>query len=291
MIKKNDILSFYRALVFADTTDTITAASKKAYRDFCRTIEFKQRGDHSVSVESAISVLRLGLKQVDCIQSQDSYDLWHKDICGDIAKAFKDASLNLGQTQKWVNMTMKYLLALDEQSIVRLTPMLHVPIDSVVLANSGYSKINELSTWSQITDWEDYINFQVYLREKVRKQNVSPMEWEFGIWNNSHLQNTRHNHDAQRFALYKYYKGETENPYDCNSTVGRFWHGEKMYDELQNKDFFTNEAKCWREELTNKDSDCPILSYDDVTLGIILYTDCLYGKFCPYGSFNWIFDY
>ena len=117
------------------------------------------------------------------------------------------------------------------------------------------------------------------------------MEWEFGIWNNSHLQNTRHNHDAQRFALYKYYKGETENPYDCNSTVGRFWHGEKMYDELQNKDFFTNEAKCWREELTNKDSDCPILSYDDVTLGIILYTDCLYGKFCPYGSFNWIFDY
>lgn len=63
MIKKNDILSFYRALVFADTTDTITAASKKAYRDFCRTIDFKQRGDHSVSVESAISVLRLGLKQ------------------------------------------------------------------------------------------------------------------------------------------------------------------------------------------------------------------------------------
>ena len=64
-----------------------------------------------------------------------------------------------------------------------------------------------------------------------------------------------------------------------------------MYDQLQDKDYFTQEAKKWRKDLEESNPDCTILLYNDVTLGIILYTQCLFGKFCPYGSFNWIFEY
>ena len=124
-------------------------------------------------------------------------------------------------------------------------------------------------------------------QNKLREEYTAPLEWEFGIWNEGSSSPAK----SIQYPQYKYFKGESENPFSPESTAGMFWHGEKMYDQLQNKDYFTEEAKRWRDELKEQNPNCRILDYDDVTLGIILYTDCLFGKFCPYGSFNWIYDY
>lgn len=184
MIIEQDIQNFYKALTFGDVNDSVSAAVKKAYRDFCRTIKFEENKgvDHSNAVAKVIKVFRMNLERLTEIQSQESFDKWHEDICAKITGAFNDATLTLGQTQKWVNMAMKYLIALGEQPVIQLLPFLHAPIDSIVLEYSEYPEIDKLTPWSQIDSQEAYIKFQNFLR---REKNKAPLEWEFGIWNES----------------------------------------------------------------------------------------------------------
>ena len=64
-----------------------------------------------------------------------------------------------------------------------------------------------------------------------------------------------------------------------------------MYDELQDKDYFTKKAENWRKELEEQKPGSNILNYDNDTLGIILYTLCIFEKFCPYDNYEWIYEY
>ena len=287
MIEKELIQKFYRISLFGNEPDPVTAAAKRAYRDFCRTIDFEEKTDHSKAVEKVTSVIRTKLKKISEVQSKEGYDRWHSELSNAIKDSFDDASLKVGQVQKWINMTMKYLIILKEDPLYRVLPYLHVPIDSIILKKSGHSDFFAPQSWSLIDDYDEYMHFQNTLRE----EHEIPIEWEFEAWNDAE---TQINHPAKttaKFEKYNYYRGEAKNPFPSDSTDGRFWHGEMMYDQLQNKDYFTQEAKKWRKELEELKPDCKILLYDDVTLGIILYTDCIFGKFYPYGNTNWIFEY
>lgn len=286
-MKDSDILNFYRTSLFGNLSDPITAACKRAYRDFCRTIDFEKKSDHSKAVEKVASVFHLWLTKLSGVQSVEEYDKWHEDLSKEIKKAFVDATLSVGQIQKWINMTMKYLIILKQEPENDIKPFLHVPIDSIILEKSGHANYFSPETWSQISDRNKYMDFQNLLRKKHKV----PIEWEFKAWNDANNPRKRPAKDTSRYERYNYYNGEEQNPFDPNSTSGRFWHGEMMYDQLQDKNYYTQEAKNWRKELEESKPDCSILHYDDVTLGIILYTHCLYGKFCPYGSFDWVFEY
>ena len=113
MIKDSDIEKFYRISLFGNESDSITAAVKRAYRDFCRTIDFKEKSDHSKAVEKVVSIFHLWLTKLSGIQSVEGYDKWHEELSAEIKKSFdKYAILSVGQVQKWINMTMKYLIVL-----------------------------------------------------------------------------------------------------------------------------------------------------------------------------------
>ena len=89
--------------------------------------------------------------------------------------------------------------------------------------------------------------------------------------------------------VYKYYKGEAENPYDKQTDYAKswFWHGEMMYahgEERHGKwvEDWTNDAKEWRKRLKGRHAQIAA-KYTDEQLGIMLYTDLLYGKWNPWG--------
>ena len=287
MIEKALIQNFYRISLFGNEPDSVTAAAKRAYRDFCRTINFKKKSDHSRAVEKVVSIFRVWLLKISEIQSVEGYDKWHKELYGEIKKAFDEyATLTVGQVQKWINMTMKYLIILEEKPEKDITQFLHVPIDSIILKKSGKANFFGQIPWSRIDSYSDYMEFQ----KELRKDYETPIEWEFQAWNDADEKQVVSKKQGQ-FEKYNYYNGETQNPFEPDSTNGRFWHGEMMYDQLQDKEYYTQEAKKWRKELEELWPGCTILLYDDVTLGIILYTDCIFGKFSPYGNSKWIFEY
>lgn len=287
MITESDIQKFYKTSLFGNESDPVTAAAKRAYRDFCRTIDFPKKSDHSKAVEKVVSVFHLWLTKLSGIQSPDGYDRWHENLSNEIRDVFDDAPLTVGQIQKWINMTMKYLIILKQEPENDIKPFLHVPIDSIILEKCGHADYFSPETWSQINDRNRYMDFQNLLRG----EHEVPIEWEFKAWNDANNPKKRPAKDTSRYERYSYYQGEEQNPFEPDSAAAKFWHGEMMYDQLQDKDYFTQEAKKWRKDLEESNPDCTILLYNDVTLGIILYTQCLFGKFCPYGSFNWIFEY
>ncbi len=186
MIKDSDIEKFYRISLFGNESDSITAAVKRAYRDFCRTIDFKEKSDHSKAVEKVVSIFHLWLTKLSGIQSVEGYDKWHEELSAEIKKAFdKYAILSVGQVQKWINMTMKYLIVLKEEPKNNITRFLHVPIDSIILKKSGEANFFGTTPWSRIDSYSEYMKFQNMLRNKLRDKYESPLAWEFTAWNDA----------------------------------------------------------------------------------------------------------
>lgn len=102
-------------------------------------------------------------KEKDIFQSWDQYTEWHKSLCSRLQDCYektaykKDAAgktrpFTLGIAQKWVNMTMKYMVIIKDlqqmwsneldgtpfikqygSMIESVRPSLHVPVDSYIL--------------------------------------------------------------------------------------------------------------------------------------------------------------
>jgi len=115
------------------------------------------------------------------------FDLLHEQVCEAMINKFNNSisaekpHLHYGQAQKWINMTLKYLITLSVISSAlsdfeRNFEHFHVPIDKYILIDLG---LNPYS-WSRI-DKEQYLLYQA--RFKERYPNVVPIVKEFSIWN------------------------------------------------------------------------------------------------------------
>lgn len=91
----------------------------------------------------------LGLKS---ISTETDFKDWHNNVCEGIIqisqkedRLFKTTQeIKYGQAQKWLNMTLKYLLLLgywDDNEANRLEKLFHVPVDSYIMeaANKDFS--------------------------------------------------------------------------------------------------------------------------------------------------------
>lgn len=149
------------------------------------------------------------------ITTEAEYDKWHETACREITNLFtkfrngiqplkpisqatKDEdrknTFSMGQAQKILNMTWKYIYMLynyynavdnsysvELASLSRISPFLHAPIDSYVLQAATDAKIGceGLSyPWSQLL-YGEYFEFQKSLREKLRSRlKQDPFLWE-----------------------------------------------------------------------------------------------------------------
>lgn len=220
----------------SNTEVALNKSIQRAYRDVCRTFHYtfssgnlenlkkkdkdkyeeylgwkeKFREDISTYITRQIGKLK--------IQSQEDFDAWHAETCDEIvlkAKGYSSPDKQLfaaknkkregsegnvffyGQAQKWLNMTLKYMLIMGlwEEELTEKKKYFHVPVDSFIMGAAGISvpcKDKNGWTWGEYSEskskvwsqWEkeEYTEFQKALRDKLSKDNTYPMEWEGSAW-------------------------------------------------------------------------------------------------------------
>ena len=178
---------FLRLMAFGGDSNSYHAASKNAYLDLCRTIRF-QNTTIEMREDLRERVARLIEKAIDRdIADKDhtqlSYDRWHRVLCDEIQQSYRQAGVEfyLGQSQKWLNMAMKYLCVLNDPATRPVYPYLHVPIDKYIYqaAKREFHIMPISAAWSRIDNYEDYYSYQVAIRSALI---IPPMEWEFSAW-------------------------------------------------------------------------------------------------------------
>lgn len=194
---KEDALRFY-ALMTMGGNLSINACIDTAYLDFCRTMHgiLKNESNASMRLESSEIICRLIGKVIKSKLNQSEFDKLHKAACISIRKVYlsQKASFYIGQAQKWINMSFKYVYLLQlsdlldesEPSVAILKQnymYFHLPIDNIVLQNQTvkcrYSKYIGVTAWSRIDDYSKYIAFQKSLQDAI---DIPLIVFEGQIW-------------------------------------------------------------------------------------------------------------
>ena len=177
-ISFDEKMSWWKGDFFVD--DIITLAIEKAYKDLQRTIRgFSNHSEHDIISRTARQTLHASVTAILSaeINSQSEFDRLHKTACYNLISSFKGQLFTVGQAQKWVNMTFKYLHLLDYPQVQRVYEYCHVPIDSYILNATNYTMIQ---AWSKLDDYHEYLGYQNWFRKKY--PNDIPLDKEFYLW-------------------------------------------------------------------------------------------------------------
>lgn len=189
-LKEIDIENFWLKCYFNPSTSLKSAAVDRAYRDFNRTLHKISKVQ---SQEKHLQAQKLMLIYVDDVcnkifENQSDFDFWHEERCYELVNLYKTVfnfEIYIGQSQKWINMTFKYLAALSERRISGISKnykYFHFPVDNViqkVFAQYGIKRIRK--SWSRIDNYSDYIAYQNLVRAQY--PNKIPLDIEFLMFN------------------------------------------------------------------------------------------------------------
>lgn len=175
----------YRSLA-ENTSAALDICENLAYRDFCRTIRFK--GEHDAFRDNVKAAITQSIDGLISVGTKEDFDQKHEDICKEIITCANSqkvlaADFTYGQAQKWLNMTLKYMLLTGfwNDKLQPIIGFLHVPVDSYIISAAkkdlGISVVPK--AWSK-WDIELYEKFQKEVREKFG--NEYPIEWEYRVW-------------------------------------------------------------------------------------------------------------
>jgi len=184
----------------------IHLAAKKAYGDLKRRVPYVL---NATEMERSTSVTLKNMKEdfksdvySHLIEQLRGFEHQDTDLCELIRSVsaigdnypglFKpNHRFTIGLSQKWVNMTLKYLWILG----VIDGENLHVPIDSYIIkaATSTDNNLclgidynyqnNRKSSWSSWDDIDEYSNFQMRIRNEIaNRYPFSPIKWENDAW-------------------------------------------------------------------------------------------------------------
>lgn len=195
MATPRDYNDFLLSVYFGEKSsiDPKGACVDRAYLDFSRTIHGiagKGRGVRAEAVsqiKSAISDLSYGR-----ISKQDEFDDWHRNTCMSLKRLYECGvhkrggfRFHIGQAQKWINMTMKYIYTFGEDRIpgfCSVYAFCHVPLDNRIvsrLTRYGFPQLAQ--PWSRIDDYRTYLNYQLWIRER---SIPPPLDLELLVWMN-----------------------------------------------------------------------------------------------------------
>ena len=184
---ENECLDFLVYAFFGSEEDPFIACSRRAYLDLCRTIRFAGRSGTSIRSE-VDSLLRDEISKLLIRQdlTQVDYDEWHKGLCQRIVAIYKLYGLefSVGQAQKWLNMTVKYLYIYGGVDLSSIINYCHIPLDNYVfnIAKRIFNISLPNKRWSRITDYNEYMDYQYKLRYSIHAASMIPLKWEFENW-------------------------------------------------------------------------------------------------------------
>jgi|LauGreDrversion4_2_1035121.scaffolds.fasta_scaffold406417_2 hypothetical protein len=196
MIDDRSWLIFFRELYlgFGLEDQLLERCVKRAYLDFNRTW-YGAREAQAIRSEArtagAMAIIR-ALKHLQHSRiSQKKFDTWHAQLRRELGRCTDPSDrgngLTLGQSQKWINMSIKYVVGGRLEGFSRLEAFAHIPIDRIILAamRREPSLAPVLAylpdgSWSRLTDETGYEGFQKSLREKIFPK--TPLGFEFHLW-------------------------------------------------------------------------------------------------------------
>ena len=177
--------------LFGGNVDYKTAAIDRAYVDMAaHTLrgfgEKKEEIERKWSARfEASKKLKERLDIIGPYFTQREYDKWHKETCVILVQCYKEpVVLTIGQAQKWLNMTIKYLYVMNKVGIGCVPAFIkdennavfyHVPLDSYILKEAK-ENVSGL-TWSTITNYDTYMSIQEGLRRSGKG-----FLWELREW-------------------------------------------------------------------------------------------------------------
>lgn len=183
-----DAFDFLKSMCVGSIDDPYEAASNRAYRDLNRTIRYQALPLETRELlrQKTTELLRTEITcMVKSVTAQNEFDAWHFNVCSQIRNFFHEAGVEFyyGQAQKWLNMTIKYLYVIGEQTFGSVFSYLHIPIDNYIF--DAAQKVFDISkpavAWSR---WDDYQNqymiYQMALRSHIT--GMDPLRWEFRYW-------------------------------------------------------------------------------------------------------------
>ena len=183
-----DQAKFLLRLYFGAGDDALARVIDRAHQDLSRTVH--GIGDYPDARPQAIVELANALQHLSgnaAITTQDEFDGWHRKTCEALCSAYAAAGyarFTVGQAQKWLNMTLKYVFVFGEAYLpgyAGFYRFCHVPIDNILLDTRAFAGLNSFKErWSRIVDYEDYLAFQFAVRERFPEW--APLAVEFWAW-------------------------------------------------------------------------------------------------------------
>ena len=186
-ISKEEINDFLLFLYFGKNENHIDNCLNRAYRDFNRTLhKFSKLKNKKLIYFEAKEFLKdalINITQDRSMNNQKNFDKWHKKLCFDLKEIFSKNlyhNFYIGQAQKWINMTLKYIFVFQERikGFENLLQFSHIPIDNIILSKLHYKEFT--TSWSRINDYDVYLSFQKYIRGIAKDK--TPLEYEFRLF-------------------------------------------------------------------------------------------------------------
>ena len=177
-------------------------------KKYCRTINYisganqKEKNDYKNQTYDLIVDLLDGYPRIND-RDYSSFDDWHKeaikriiDKSKEYPKLFEENHIIVGQAQKWLNMSIKYMRMMGILNNDIDLESIHIPIDNYIVdaANKAgrISKLFEVEglgikpaldkKWSLIKDYEVYSDYQEKIREALKVRDYAPIDWEEEAW-------------------------------------------------------------------------------------------------------------
>jgi hypothetical protein len=170
---------------------------RRAYLDMNRTLHGMNKfgKDHPGWKSSMLALLRSRLIMLpgEHHWSTLSFDSWHEESVKELKRVSSELgfpSFSVGQSQKWVNMSIKYAIALSERRVpgfYRIYDFAHVALDIDVLGGLYKRGMPHYFTcpWSRLDDYGQYMNCQQWVRNNCKE--ACPLEVEYRLWQNGPL--------------------------------------------------------------------------------------------------------
>jgi hypothetical protein len=182
-----DCENFLVRAYFGRLDDPLKACLKRAYRDVARTLH----GIGELQRNPKTEAERFLNGRFECVRApaaltQDRFDEWHRDTCDKLKRIYEKSGYDqfyVGQSQKWINMTFKYIFTLGEDRIHgygHLYDFCHIPFDNIIidkLRSQGFQFRPD--PWSHLDPYDTYLEGQNWVRKEC---NLVPLDVDFRLW-------------------------------------------------------------------------------------------------------------
>lgn len=160
----------------------------RAYRDFSRTLHKIKHTIDSYQILKNKMLSIIDYVEHHQFETQEEFDQWHKEKCDELKSDFKkhiNYNIYYGQTQKWINMSLKYIFAIyygTPNGYEKNYKFFHIPIDNIIQEKFESKGIERIAgPWSKLDNYKKYLKYQIRVRETF--PNQIPMGIEFKIFN------------------------------------------------------------------------------------------------------------